>query len=52
MRKILKDFKNDPVVKELREKGRKLRRETYKYNPKIRNQKIKIVTMMPGYFVT
>ena len=25
---------------------------TSKYNPKIRNQKIKIVTMMPGYFVT
>ena len=43
---------NDPIVKEYREKGIKLRKETYKYNPKIRNQKIKIVTMMPGYFVT
>jgi len=50
--KILKDFKSDPIIKELQEKGKKLRRETYKYNPKIRNQKIKIVTMMPGYFVT
>ena len=43
---------NDPIVKEYREKGIKLRKDTYKYNPKIRNQKIKIVTMMPGYFVT
>ena len=50
--KILKDFKNDPIVKEYREKGMKLRKDRYKYNPKIRNQKIKIVTMMPGYFVT
>ena len=50
--KILKDFKNNPIVKEYREKGIKLRKDTYKYNPKIRNQKIKIVTMMPGYFVT
>jgi hypothetical protein len=47
-----REFMNDPVVKELKEKGKKMRREQYKYHPKIRNQKIKIVTMMPGYFVT
>ena len=50
--KKLKDFKDDPIVKEYREKGIKLRKETYRYNPRIRNQKSKIVTMMPGYFVT
>ena len=50
--KNTREFMNDPAVKELKEKGMKLRKETYKYNPKIRNQKIKIVTMMPGYFVT
>ena len=50
--KILKDFKNDPIVKEYRDKGKQLSKEVYKHNSKIRNQKIKIVTMVPGYFVT
>jgi hypothetical protein len=50
--KIKKDFMNDPIVKEYKQKGKELAKEVYKYHPKIRNQKAKIVSMMPGYFVT
>ena len=47
-----REFMNDPIIKEYKKHAMELRKETYKYNPKIRNQKIKIVTMMPGYFIT
>ena len=45
-------FMNDPIVKDYRTKGEKLKKEHYKYYSKIRKQKTKIVTMMPGYFIT
>ena len=45
-------FVNDPIIKEYQGRGKQLRKETRKYHPKIRNQKIKIVTMMPGYFIS
>lgn len=47
-----KIFLNDPIVKQYKIKGDKLKKDHYKYYSRIRKQKAKIVTMMPGYFIT